>query len=41
MIDTTLHASKVFRTQNVVLKNTFVTKKLKPEPNTLVEPIDV
>jgi hypothetical protein len=41
MIDTTLHASKVFRTPGVVLKNTLVIEKLKPKPNTLVEPTDV
>jgi hypothetical protein len=41
MIDTTLHAFKVFRTLEVVLRNTPITEKLKPKPNTLVEFVDV
>ncbi len=40
MIDTITHASKVFRTLDIVLKDTYVTEKPWSKPIPLAEPID-
>ncbi len=40
MIDIATHASKVFRTLNIVLKETHVVERLGLKPIPLVEPID-
>lgn len=36
-----MHASEIFRTSEVMLKDMPIIKKLKLEPSTLVKPIDV
>jgi hypothetical protein len=40
LITIVTHASKVFKTPNIILKDTHVVERLRFEPIPLVEPID-
>jgi hypothetical protein len=41
LIDNITHAFEVFRSLDIVLKDTFVTKRPKSQPVPLAEPIDI